>query len=411
MTRRRRVLMLVENLSVPFDRRVWKECCALTEAGYQVTAISPKGKAFDTTSRDVIDGVTIYRYRGFESSGSALSYIVEYAVALVLMTILAWMAFFRRGFDIVHIANPPDLLILVALPFKIFGTRIIFDQHDLSPEIYSLHNPRGGRPNVIHRLLLGFEYLTYRLSDVVICVTKSLCEVAESRGGVRSENLFLVRNGPELKAFRQATADDSLRLGKRFLLSYVGMMGPQDGVDILLRSVKLLVSKFGRDDFRVHVVGDGTELDNLKLYATELGVADYVTFAGRQNYERVISAIAAADVCLCPDPKTPMTDRANLVKVTEYMCVGRPVVAFDLNEVRYSAGDAALYASANDELDFAGKIDSLLDDAGERQRRGQLGAQRVRDFLAWDHSKQALYAAYDRALRRTAQPLTPPIHR
>ena len=387
--------MIVENLSLPFDRRVWKECCALRAAGYEVAAISPKGTDSDTASRETKDGVSIYRYTPFESTGGTVSYAAEFAVALVMMTLLAWVVFFRKGFDVIHLSNPPDLLIFVALPFKLLGKKIVFDQHDLSPEIFS-HHRRGREGGVIHRTLTTLEYISYRCADVVICITQSVCEVAVTRGKVRTADLFLVRNGPDLASFAGAKADGSLRRGRRFLLTYVGMMGPQDGVDILLRAVKLLVGDFQRRDFHLHLVGGGTELQQLQKYAEELDIADYVTFAGKQPYEAVVTSIASADVCVCPDPKTPMNDRANLVKVSEYMCMGRPVVAFDLVEVRHSAADAALYATGNDECDFAAKIECLLQHPEERERLGQVGAGRVRDLLSWEHSKAALYSAYDR---------------
>ena len=387
--------MLVENLSVPFDRRVWKECQALTAAGYQVTAISPKGTDCDTASHETIDGVAIYRYTPYESTGGTLSYALEFGVALVMMTLLAWRVFLRRGFDIIHLANPPDLLILVALPFKVFGKRVIFDQHDLSPEIFAEHRP-GAETGWVYKLLLAFEYLSYKGADVVICITRSVCEVAASRGRVARDRLFLVRNGPDMQSFVAARPDPSLRRGKSVLLSYVGMMGPQDGVDILLRAIKVLIEEFGHHDFHVHLVGGGTELPALQRKAGELGIADYVTFAGKQSYEGVVTAIASGDICLCPDPKTPMNDRANFVKVSEYMCLGRPVVAFDLAELRFSAADAALYAEPNDERDFAAKIDFLLRHPEERERLGRIGAARVRELLSWEHSKEALYAAYAR---------------
>jgi glycosyltransferase involved in cell wall biosynthesis len=388
--------MFVENLSAPFDRRVWKECCALKESGYEVTVISPKGDEFDTKSREIVDGIAIYRYTPFESSGSTLSYAAEFAVALTMMTILAWIVFFQRGFDVIHLCNPPDLLIFVALPFKLFGKKVIFDQHDLSPEIFSEHRPKK-KGSAIHRLLVFLEYATYKCADVVICITQSVCEIAATRGGVSAENLFLVRNGPDLNSFAGAKADPALRRGKTFLLSYIGMMGPQDGVDALLRSIKILVEEHGRRDFHVHLVGGGTELPQLRSYAEQLGIAGFVTFAGKQRYDGVVTAIASADVCLSPDPKTPLNDRLDFVKVAEYMCLARPIVSFDLTEVHRSAADAALYATPGDEHDFADKIVYLLDHPEERDRLGQIGAERVRNLLAWDHSKKALYSAYDRA--------------
>jgi len=396
----RRVLIVVENLSVPFDRRVWRECSALREAGCQVSVISPKGIGTDLASHEMIDGVAVYRYPSYPSDGSFLSYVVEYSVALMMTFWVMWVVLVREGFDAVQICNPPDLLILAALPFKMLGKRIIFDQHDLSPEIYEVQRGRDGKHRRVIQALLAFERLTYFFSDVVIVVNESCRRIAVERGAKASESVFVVRNGPPLGDICDVQPNPALKRGKRYLLCYVGMMGPQEGIDLMLRAIRALGVVHGRTDFHVQIMGGGTVLDSMRGYAAELEIEHDVTFSGYVDHDRVLEAIATADVCLCPDPKTPLSDKCSLVKAIEYMSLGRPFVTFDLDEVRLSAADAALYAEPNDEADFSAKINYLLDNEELRGSMGKVGKDRVFAQLAWDHSKRALYAAYDAAFER-----------
>jgi glycosyltransferase involved in cell wall biosynthesis len=395
-SKRGKVLIAVENLSVPFDRRVWRECLALADAGYQVSVISPKGTTIDNNKREKIDGISIYRYRIYQSRGGLLSYIIEYLTALIATAWLTTVVFFREGFDVIQICNPPDLLVLTALPFKALGKKVVFDQHDLSPEIYEMHNG-GVKSSWVVKILLFFERLTYAWSDIVIVVNEACRKIAVSRGGKAEQDVFIVRNAPAVDSFRSARPDSSLKCGAKYLITYVGMMGPQEGIDILLRSVRYLAMEYKRNDFHVLMMGNGTVFEAMKDYAKELGISQRISFTGHVGYDRVMQGIASADVCLCPDPKTPLNDKCSLVKVVEYMSLGRPLVAFDLEEVRISAGDAALYARPNDEKDFAEKINLLLEAPNLRASMGEIGRERVLNFLTWEHSKQALYAAYDKA--------------
>lgn len=394
--KKRKVLIIVENLSVPFDRRVWRECMALIDAGYQVSVISPKGLTADGSKRETVHGVSIYRYRIYQSRGGLFSYFVEYLVALIMSAWLAIVVFFREGFDVIQICNPPDLLVLVALPFKVLGKKIVFDQHDLSPEIYEMHSG-GAKGKLVIGILRFFERLTYACSNVVIVVNECCRKIAVGRGGKKPEDIFIVRNAPTVESFKSARPDHTLKFGAKYLLSYVGMMGPQEGIDILLRGLRHLEIGHQRKDFHVLIMGNGTVFEAMKQYATELGVDQRITFTGHVDYERVMEGIASADVCLCPDPKTPLNDKCSHVKVVEYMSLGRPLVAFDLEEVRNSAGDAALYAEPNDEKDFAAKINLLLDAPELRESMGRIGRERVGKFLTWEHSKETLYAAYEKA--------------
>ncbi len=393
---KRKVLIVVENLPVPFDRRVWRECTALREAGYRVAVIAPRHVLKNEPSREVVDDISLYRFTPVQANGGLVSYVAEYAVAVVKSFWLIGVVLRRQGFDIVQICNPPDLLILAAFPYKLLGKKIIFDQHDLCPEIYQCQK---GLPPERRNLVLGIlrlcERLTYRLADAVLVVNESCRRVALTRGRVSPTKLFVVRNGPTAGSVREATPNGSLREGKPFLLVYVGMMGPQEGIDVLLRILRELRTSVGRDDFHVLIIGGGTVVEQMQRYATELGVRDVVTFAGQQDHEYALRGIASADVCLCPDPKTPLSDKCSLVKSIEYMSLGKPFVAFDLDEVRFASGDAALYARPGDELHYAQLIDTLLNDPDMRERMGERGRSAVLGALTWDHAKRSLYDAYD----------------
>jgi len=310
-----------------------------------------------------------------------------------------WIVLIREGFDVIQICNPPDLLILPVLPFKLLGKVVIFDQHDLSPEIYQAQRGNNGRLGMVVKALLAFERLSYEFSDLVLVVNESCRRIAVERGGRNHEDVFIVRNGPTLENIRSAKLNPALNKGMKYLLSYVGMMGPQDGIDVLLRAVRQLRDVHRRDDFHVRIVGDGPVFAAMRQLAADLGESSTVTFTGFLDYEQVLETIASADVCLCPDPKTPLSDKCSLVKAIEYMSLGRAFVAFDLEEVHLAAGEAAIYATPNDEADFANKIHYLLDNESLRYRMGNIGRERVLRHLAWEHSKQTLYAAYDKAFK------------
>jgi glycosyltransferase involved in cell wall biosynthesis len=394
----RKVVIVVENLSVPFDRRVWRECLALREAGYHVSVISPRGIETDTQPRETIDGVSIYRYPIPQADGSFASYVLEYGVAIFFSFWLMLVVLLREGYSVIQICNPPDLLILPALPFKLLGKKVIFDQHDLSPEIYQTQRGKRGMRGAVVRLLLRLEKLTYFLSDVVIVVNDSCRRIAKERGSKHDSDVFVVRNGPSISSLEGVVPNPTLKCGKKYLLSYAGMMGPQDGIDVLLRAVRNLAVVHQRNDFHVHIMGDGSVFQQMKRYARDLGIDTLTTFTGRVSHAQVMEGIATADLCLCPDLKTALSDKCSLVKAVEYMGLGRAFVAFELEEVRICAGGAALYARPNDEGDFAEKIHYLLQHDELRKRMADLGRARVVHGLTWEHSKGTLLRAYDRVL-------------
>jgi glycosyltransferase involved in cell wall biosynthesis len=386
-------LILVENLSVPFDRRVWQESLALRAAGWQVSVICPQGTKRDTEPYAEIEGVRIYRFPLRAATGGPVGYLKEYGSAL-------WHTFRLARkvgpVDVVHGCNPPDLYFLLARRLKRRGTKFIFDQHDLVPELYLSRFDRG--QDMLYRAVCWLERQTYQTADVVISTNESYRAAALSRGGKRPEEVFVVRSAPAVERFRQVPVDPSIHRGKRYLLCYLGVMGPQDGVDYALRALAKLRDEQGRTDWHAVFVGGGDTFDAMVALAAELGLADQVEFTGRVSDEELLRYLSAADVCLSPDPLNPLNDVSTMNKVMEYMAMGRPMVSFELKEARVSAGEAALYAPANDESQFAKLVAKLLDDPAERQRMGEIGQARVNGPLSWEQSRRHLLAAYAAAV-------------
>jgi glycosyltransferase involved in cell wall biosynthesis len=393
-----RALIFVENLSVPFDRRVWQECRALREAGYEVAVVCPQGAKQDREPYALIDGVEIHRYPLKAATGGWTGYLREYGAALWR----SWRLARRLGhFDVVHICNPPDLLFLVALPFKRRGTRVIFDQHDLVPELYLSRFGRG--KDLLYRAVVALERMTYRVADVVIATNGSYRDAALDRGRKAPGSVFVVRSAPDLSRFTGDIANPALKQGRKHLLCYLGVMGPQDGVDYALQSLAAL-RDIRPDDWHAVFVGGGDCFDDMRALATRLGLDDHVTFTGRIPDEELLACLSTADVALSPDPHNPLNDVSTMNKVLEYMAVGLPIVSFELREARVSAGDAARYVECNDTDAFAVAASALLDDPAEREWRGRIGQERVAGALSWEHSKVALLASYAAALGEAPEP-------
>ncbi len=388
--RTRRVLIIVENLPVPFDRRVWQEAQALRDAGYQVSVICPTGQGHEER-REEIDGIAIYRHPLPVEGKGVMGYLVEYPAALFWQFLLAWRVFRERGFDVIHACNPPDDIFLVGLFFKLFGKRFLFDHHDINPELYEV---KFGRRDLLYKVLLFMERMTFRTADVVISTNESYKEIALSRGGMDPGRVFVVRSSPDLGRLRPGPPNDALRKGRRFLVGYVGVMGAQDGIDILLRIIHDIVYRLERKDIQFLLIGGGTELEGMKRYAAELNLTGFVTFTGFLRGQELIDALGSIDVGVCPDPKDPYNDKCTMNKVMEYMALGKPLVQFDLTEGRYSARDAALYA--RDERDFSEKLLQLLDDPGLREKMGRYGRRRMENELDWRFEVPKLLDAYRR---------------
>jgi glycosyltransferase involved in cell wall biosynthesis len=394
---RRRVLIVVQNLPVPFDRRVWLEATTLAQAGYAVSVICPKAKGFDA-SFEVLEDVHVYRYPLPVDAQGAIGFVAEFLwcfLRTVGKTVRVGLR--GHGFDVLHVCNPPETYWPLAYICRLFGKRFLFDHHDLSPEMYEAKFDGGGS-RLMAAGLRFFERRTFRAADLVVTTNESHRRIAIERGGVPAEDVFIVRSGPDLERLRVYPPDPAWKRGRRHMLVYLGEICKQDGVDHLVRAMKLLRDEFGREDVHCVLVGGGPHQPSIRAYADEIGVADLCTFTGRVSEEDLCRILSSADVGVDPDPKTPWSDKSTMNKIMEYMFFGLPIVAYDLTENRYSAQSAALYAEANSERDLAGRIAELLDDPQRRQAMGRCGRERVRGELAWDYSAPALLAAYERLL-------------
>lgn len=402
MSKRRKVLMLVENLSVPADPRVWREARTLRQRGYEVSVICPKGVKRDTQAYDFLEGVHIYRYQLSTNVTRSSDYIKEYAVSMLKTLGLSFKVWRKHGFDVIHAANPPDTFFAIGLLYKLFGKKYVFDQHDLAPEIFSIRFQ--DRMKLLHRIMKILEFCSYRSANVVITTNESQKGMAIHRGGCQPEKVFVVRNGPDLHKFRQVTPDLDLKRNRRYLLSYVGVMGIQDGIDYALHALHELVHKRGRQDVSLALMGEGDQLQPLKDLAHKLDLDDYVNFTGWVGKEDLLRYLTVTDIGITPDPSNELNDHSTMLKTMEYMAMGKPIVAFDTPETRHTAREAVLYAKPNLVDDFADQIETLLDDEQLRRTMGAYGRQRVEQELCWDRTKVHLWHAYE-ALFPTDPPL------
>ena len=386
----RRILIIVENLPVPFDRRVWQEALTLRGAGAQVSVICPTGKGYESPYEE-LQGIEIHRHRLPLDAGTTHGYFREYLSALWAETLLAWKIFFRRGFDTIHACNPPDLIFLVALPFKLLGTRFVFDHHDINPELFEA---KFGRRGLFWRMLVMVERLTFMVADVSIATNDSYRRIAIGRGGMKPDRVFVVRSGPDISRLKPVPPEPALKNGRAFMLGYVGVMGDQEGIDLLLEAAAHIVHQLGRTDIQFVLVGGGPSLDALKALAKELDVDSFVTFLGRAPDTELFQVLSTADVCVNPDRVNQMNNLSTMNKILEYMAFSKPIVQFDVVEGRVSAADASLYAAPNDPIDFARQILDLLADEGRRERMGRFGRERVVRDLSWQRQIPALIEAY-----------------
>ncbi len=392
---KRRVLIIVENQPVPLDPRVWREARSLSDYGYDVTVLCPRREGC-SRGYEIIDRVRIYRHPMLVEARTPLGYLSEYTCAFALEFLYTLWIYLRHGFDVIQGCNPPDNIFLVALPFKIFGVKYIFDHHDANPELYI---SKYGRQGALYKILLSFEKWCYRHSDVVMVTNASYRNMAISRGRIRPENVFIVRNGPDLQTFKPVLPNAARKHGKPYLIGYVGNMNFQDGLDILLDVAKH-VKAMGRHDVHFACVGRGPELKKLQRMVQQMGLEDTVEFTGRVSDQELIEILSTADVCVNPDRPSEMNDISTMIKIMEYMALGKPIVQFDLKEGRFSAQKASLYASKQEGArDFAEKIIWLLDRHEERRRMGEIGRKRIEEELAWKYSVPELLAAYQEALR------------
>ncbi|MEM7100807.1 MAG: glycosyltransferase family 4 protein [Pseudomonadota bacterium] len=390
------VLIIVENLPVPFDRRVWQESNTLKAAGYDVTVVCPTGRGYDAR-RETIDGIDVYRYQLPMEGNGVLGYVVEYTWALAMQFWLAARVFFKKRFHVLHACNPPDNIFLVALPFKLFGVKFLFDHHDINPELYEA---KFGRRDFFYKVMLFWERLTFWIADASIATNESYRNIAIQRGKMNPDRVTIVRSGPDLSRLKTVEPVAALKQGREYLVGYVGVMGQQEGIDLLLETVQYIVESKDRHDVHFALVGDGTELAELKRQAQEMRIADYVTFTGRVPDAELLEVLNTADVCVNPDRANEMNDKSTMNKIMEYMALGKPIVQFDLTEGRFSAREASLYADKNDPVDFGNKIIELLDDPDKRAEMGAYGKNRVVNELSWEYEVPKLLGAYEQLLNQ-----------
>lgn len=401
MAKSYKVLMLVENAPVPLDSRVWPEATTLRDQGFQVSIISPKSPPDSESSYCCIDGIHIYRYRVPSIGNTHIAYLVEYSVALFMTFLLSLKVWMHHGFDVIHAANPPDLFFTIGLFYRLFGKKFIFDQHDLSPELLQVKFKRGATP--LRRLLLFLEWCSYHTAHLVITTNLSQKQFALERGHCPPDKVIAVRNGSRLNHRRPVAPEPELKGGRPYLLAYEGVIDVQDGVEYALLALHDLVQKRGRQDVSLVLVGSGNNLASIQKLVHELQLDEYVTFTGWISREDVVRYLTVADVGLIPDPQNGLNEYCTLVKTMDYMAMGKPMVAFDLAETRYSAQDTALYATPNLIEDFASKIEDLLDNEALRLHMGALARKRNDETMCWAETKKQLLFAYEVLLPQSNQ--------
>lgn len=393
-SRRRRVLFLAENAPVPADRRVWNEAVTLTKAGFGVSIVCAKwGYPGYYEERE---GIRIYRVP-LPSLGGIFGHLVEYLIATPLLFLYTCLVFTRDGFDVIHAANPPDFLFTIGRSFKLMGKKFVFDQHDVVPEACA-SRWSGVKRRLTHAIASWTERASYRAADVVIAPNESVRRLALERGRVDPARAFVVRNAIRRAHFRDARPRDELRRGRRYLVCYAGVIGPDDGLDQLMRAVHHIVAGRGRQDIQFVVLGDGDCLPEIRAMSRRLGLDSVVEFTGWVKDDRVIAEyLATADVCVVPDPKSPVNDLCSMNKLVEYMAMGKPAVAFDLTEAEETARGAALYVASDGNggaKEFGNGILELLSSPVRRESMGRIGRQRFRSVLAWEHQQANLLDAY-----------------
>ena len=388
----RRVLIIVQNLPVPFDRRVWQEATALKANGYEVAVICPAIRGY-TAHYECLDGIHIYRHPLPLEAKGALGYALEYASSLFWQLVLSVKVLWRHGFDVIHACNPPDNIFLIGALYKsLAGKRFLFDHHDINPELYEA---KFGRRDLLYRLVRLSERLTFLTADISIATNESYRQIALERGRMHPEKVFVVRSGPSLERLKILPPVPELKRGRKYLVGYVGVMGAQEGIPYLLEAARHIVRDLGREDVHFMLAGGGPALEDMRRLNSQMRLDAYVEFLGRVPDQTLLEMLNTADVCVNCDEVNPMNDKSTMNKIMEYMALAKPIVQFELTEGRFSAREASLYARPNDAHDFADKIVTLLADPERRERMGQFGRQRVERHLAWQYEVPKLLAAYD----------------
>ena len=388
-----KLLIIVQNLPVPFDRRVWLEAKTLRDHGLKVSVISPKSKEH-FKSHEVIDDIAVYRYTMPIEADGVLGYLFEFAYAWLMTALLSIKVWVREGFDVIQACNPPDTYWLLGLFYRPFGKKFVFDHHDLSPEMFEVKY--NGRRKFLKRILLWLERMTFKTAKIVMSTNDSYKKIAVTRGHKNAQDVYVVRTGPDLTRLQVRAPEPELKCGKPNLVCYLGEMCPQDGVDLLLESIDYFVNDLGRTDAQFVLIGGGPAMPHMKQLAESMNLGDSVKFTGRVSDDDLCRYLSTADVCVDPDPWSIWSNHSTMNKMLEYMTFGKPIVAFELDEHKNSAGKAAVYVRPNSTRAFAQAVADLLDDPQQRQLMGQYGSARIRGRLSWAHTQKALLAAYYR---------------
>jgi glycosyltransferase involved in cell wall biosynthesis len=394
---KKKVLIFIEDGTFTYDNRVIQETNALLNAGWAVTVISEKSNE-DPYYRKVNENLHTYFFPKPTARGT-LGHILEHSISIVLGSLLSFWIYLRHGFSIFHACNPMDILWIIALPYKILGVKFIYDQHDLCPELYLSRG--GSKKGLLYKILIYLEKCSYNIADVVISTNESFKKIALKRGGVKPQQVFVVRNGPNLEQFKPTKPKIGLKRNGNILVGYLGNMNPQDGVDCLLEAAHEIVINRQYHKIAFILIGGGSVQMNLKQQSAELGLKDYVKFTGRlKPDDQMMSILSACDICVQPDLINPLNDKTTMCKAMEYMALNKPVVAFDLLETRVSCGDAATYVYENSSVALADKIMELVDDPEKRLEMGSKGRSRIKSKFSWSHSIPNLLNAYELILKK-----------
>ena len=398
-TRAPRVLIIVQNLPVPLDRRVWMECQALVAAGYGVSVICPRGERPEDRARfEVLEGVHIHRYAGAPQAEGALAYFYEFAYCWLLTFALALRVYRREGFDVIQACNPPDTFWALALLFRPFGVKFVFDQHDMCPEVYEARFERPSR--VLLSALKALERRSYRTAQRVIVTNPFEREIAIERGGREPDDVVVVRSAPRADRFVRTSPDSEVKRGRHYLCTYIGVMGPQDGVDVAIRAADVIVHEMGRTDVHFAFMGFGDSFEELQQLTRASDLTEYVEFTGRADDAMITAYMSSADIGLVPDPPTAFNDISSMNKTVEYMAFGLPLVSFNLRETVATAGSAGVAVDTADARAFAEAIVALLDDAARRAEMGRAGRLKLERELSWEHQADTYVRVYDQLFNR-----------
>ncbi len=393
----RKVLIIVENLPVPFDTRVWQEATTLAENGYLVSVICPKGKGYDA-DYEYLNGVHVHRHDLPPEGNGALGYAREYFCALREELRLAKRIYKERGFHVIHGCNPPDDIYMVAQRFKKKGVDYVFDHHDICPELFEAKF--GKASGLLYKSQLWLERQTYKHCAFAFVTNESYKQIAISRGEMKEDKVFVLRSGPKLERLKITPAKSEIKRGRQFMVGYVGVIGQQEGIEYLLKAAKYIKEELHRDDIFWGVVGGGPHLEALRKQSHEMGLDDILEFTGRVSDEVLLDYLNTADVCVNSDEYNAMNDKSTMNKILEYMALGKPIVQFDLTEGRFSAQEASLYAEPNNAIDMADKIIQLLDNPAKRKEMSEYGRQRIVNELSWEHTSRALLEGYDKYFKQ-----------